>query len=356
MFYYDKESVYSTPYEAWQSGKECKLYYYDHVFDNVDWKAEPSQSLDELYVERAKKLRDEYEYIILCYSGGNDSSNVLETFYYNNIHIDEIVIVGSFSQDVADESLDENHNSDLYLNAFPLLKTLNLPNTKITVIDYTKLFHDIDQFSLIQKYDTNWIQYIGTHKSPHNLFWSDFRKFVGVNNNKKTAWIMGVEKVNVDYPIKKTIGPFVPYSTLEYDKPFVYFNDATINNYGMNYTDENFTRVNFYCDPDETAVKIQIKQAHIFHRLITLSNKEMKKRVITNRVMLKNRLFYSPKHPLSFQSQKSKTSFLSARDMFLFNNQSSDIYQYYMSTLKQQPKYVRTEGGRNFYTKNYHIT
>lgn len=345
VFYYDMESTYTTPYEAWMSSSNCKFYYYDDVFEKANWKVEPSESLPQLYAKRAQQIRDEYEYVILCYSGGNDSSNILETFYYNNIHIDEIVMVGSFSQDIADESLDENHNTDLYRNAFPLLKTLNLPNTKITVIDYTKLFRDISQFSLIQKYGLEWIKHIGTHKSPHNLFWNDFRKNVGVNNKKKTAWITGAEKVNVAY---------------ENRKPYVYFNDATINSYGMNYVDENFTRLCFYCDPDPIAINIQIKQAHIFHKMISLANPAWKEKILNGLIIdlahIKNKLFYSPKHPLIFQSKKSKSSFISARDKFLLNNQNSDMFEYYIKSLKTDANYVRSEGGRGNYTRPYFIT
>ena len=345
VFYYDNESIYATPYEAWASNANCKLYYYDNIFEKANWKIEPTQSLPELYAERAKKIRDEYEYVILCYSGGNDSSNILETFYYNNIHLDEIVIVGSFSQDIAEQSLDENHNTDLYRNAFPLLKTLNLPNTKITVIDYTTLFRDINQFSLIQTYGAEWIKHIGTHKSPHNLFWNDFRKFVGPNNKKKTAWIMGAEKVNVAY---------------EKNKPYVCFNDATINSYGMNYFDENFTRLSFYSGPDPLAINIQIKQAHILHRTISLARPAIKDAVLGGKVFdftpVKNRLFYQPKHPLLFQSKKSRSSFISARDQFLLKNQNSDVFEYYISSLKTAPDYAKNEGGRGYSTQQYFIT
>lgn len=355
MFYYDKESIYSTPYEAWASNNNCQLHFYDDVFDKANWKIEPAQTLESLYIERAQKIRDEYEYVILCYSGGNDSTNILETFYYNNIHIDEIVMVGSFSQDVSDELLDENHNSDLYLNAFPLLKTFNLPNTKITTIDYTKIFRDINQFSLIKNYGLDWVKHIGTHKSPHNLFWHDFRKFVGKNNRKKTAWIMGIEKVNIEYWFQITNNHSDLYSYIDISNPYVYFNDANINNYGMNAEDENFTRVNFYCDPDPVAIKIQIKQAHMFHRLISLIPRHQRKANIKSR-HTKNKLFYQLKNPLPFQSEKSKTSFLSARDRFLFNAKNSDIYDCYISALGNINREYISEKKWTYHTKPYFIT
>jgi hypothetical protein len=342
IFYYDKESIYSTPYEAWASNNECYLHYYDDIFDKADWKKEPTETLETLYVERARKIRDEYEYVILCYSGGNDSTKILETFYYNNIHIDEIVMVGSFSQD-ANSGSDENHNTDFYQNAFPLLKTLDLPNTKITTIDYTEIFRDINQFSLIKNYGIDWIKYIGTTKSPHNLFWSDFKKFVGPNNTKNTAWIMGIEKVNLEYWYQTAANPSEAHSYINLSKPYVHFSDAYINNYGMSTRkDENFTRVNFYCDPDPVAIKIQIKQAHIFHRVISMSPLHLRRKIIRSRHM-KNKLFYDLKNPLTFQSEKSRTSVLSLRDKFLFNAKNSDIYEYYISAIGVDQEYIKTQ-------------
>ena len=77
-------------------------YFGDHVFDQYNWSAEPPQSITELYAQRARQLRDTYDYIILLYSGGSDSHEMLHTFLDNNIPIDEIQsihptsIVGNF--------------------------------------------------------------------------------------------------------------------------------------------------------------------------------------------------------------------------------------------------------------------
>lgn len=341
-FYYDdKFNVYLTPYEAWKSYNTCYFYYYDNLFSQFDWKTEPTETLQNLYKERAQQIRDDYEYVILCYSGGNDSSNILETFYYNNIHIDEIVIVGALSQDKTNGT-DDNHNADIYFNVMPTINSMNLPNTKITVVDYTKYFRDLSQFSLIQNHGADYFKYIGIHTSPHNLFWYDFRRFVGASNTKKTAWIMGNEKVDLSYDKKN-------------HKPFVYFNDSVINSYGMRYVDENFERVNFYNGPHECAAKIQIKQAHILHKelsMITVPN--VKGKLIRSR-HYKNKLFYEKQHiKLAYQSEKSKTRFLSARDMYLTQTTNSDIYSLYIDGLKNHQEF--SKDGISVGTKPYYIT
>jgi hypothetical protein len=43
-----------------------------------------------LYQQRAQQLRDQYDYIILAYSGGADSDQMLRSFVLNGIHIDEV--------------------------------------------------------------------------------------------------------------------------------------------------------------------------------------------------------------------------------------------------------------------------
>jgi len=44
----------------------------------------------ELYKQRALQLRDRYDYLILGYSGGADSDNILKVFQQNKIHLDEV--------------------------------------------------------------------------------------------------------------------------------------------------------------------------------------------------------------------------------------------------------------------------
>lgn len=341
-FYYDDDfNVYLTPYDVWKSSKKCHFYYYDNLFSQFDWKTEPTVSLQQLYKERAQQIRDDYEYVILCYSGGNDSSNILETFYFNDIHIDEIVVVGALSQDKT-KNTDDNHNADIYLNVIPTLNSMNLPNTKITVVDYTNFFRDISQFSLIKDHGSNYLEYIGYHTSPHHLFWHDFRKFVGATNTKKTAWIMGTEKVDLAYD-KET------------RKPFVFFNESAIYSYGLRYVDENFERVNFYNGPHKCAANIQIKQAHVLHReLSTITVPNIKGKLIRNR-HYKNKLFYEKEHiKLAYQSEKSKQRYLSIRDMFLKQNINSDIYSVYIDGLKNHKEYL--ERGITITSKPYYIT
>ncbi len=60
-------------------------HYNDDIFDSVDWKTEPKFTLSEIYKSRAQQIRKSYDYIVLFYSGGADSHNMLESFLHQLI-------------------------------------------------------------------------------------------------------------------------------------------------------------------------------------------------------------------------------------------------------------------------------
>lgn len=328
FFYYDKEgNVYDTQLEAIQSGKECTFYFYEDVYDKVNWSQEPIESLDTLYKHRAQHIRDTNEHVMLCYSGGADSTKVLETFYYNNIHIDEILVVGAFSQDSYYGS-DENHNGDIYHNVYPTLKKLDLRDTKITIVDYTKWFDDPNNFSLIRRYGKEWSKHTGAWKSIHNLFWHDLCRFLP--NEKQTAYVMGSDKncLSNVIELEKTV------------KPFVSFNDIQFTDYGCNYKDTNYTRINFHNDTHTTSTDLIRKQVHTMLKLLELYKKvDQEQTYFANQEELYKKFIYNLKNPLLFQSRKSTISSLSARDKFILNWKNEPMYEVFQNGLNTIRKY-----------------
>lgn len=79
---------------ASETKQDLKWWYYDDVYEKastipIDYS---NISLEQLYKERALQLRGSYDYLILNYSGGADSHNILMTFLKNNIKLDHIYI------------------------------------------------------------------------------------------------------------------------------------------------------------------------------------------------------------------------------------------------------------------------
>jgi hypothetical protein len=129
-------------YQAIQQDKKTnsgvKWLFNESEFTAHDWTREPTESLNELYRQRAQQLRDDYNYLVVFYSGGSDSQTMLDTFINNNIFIDEIVCFHCLKGDKSPYSY---FNEEIFKIAVPYLEKVRhtIPNTKINLIDHTDL-------------------------------------------------------------------------------------------------------------------------------------------------------------------------------------------------------------------------
>ena len=55
-------------------------YFNENVYSKINWLEEPSVDLWELYKQRARQIRENYDYVVLWYSGGSDSHNMLNAW------------------------------------------------------------------------------------------------------------------------------------------------------------------------------------------------------------------------------------------------------------------------------------
>lgn len=140
--------------------KEVKWNFNDYVFKNVDWSIEPSESLTELYNKRAKELREKYDYIVISYSGGADSHNVLMSFIRQGLHVDEI-LVNTFEKAnttiVNDPTVTDawNYGAEYALQIYPRLNEIRnqIPQTKINVVDLSNFV--LEKFNNLD--DVDWV-------------------------------------------------------------------------------------------------------------------------------------------------------------------------------------------------------
>lgn len=292
-----------------KTGQEIKFYFYDEVYSKLDWKKELPEDLNYYYKQQALRLREKYDYLVLAYSGGSDSTCVLETFVYNNIKLDKIVSVGAFSKD-STWGVDDNHNGEIYHNVIPYIKELGLENIT-DLIDYTKYLDD-DNFKNLSIYEhgENWIHEIGGYFSVNNHFWKDAERILIPEEwkNKKVGLIFGTDKPNV---ILSDEG-----------LPSLRFTDTTITYYGNSLGFGNVDRVRFFWDTDYT--EIIIKQAQKIKNMGFFIGGE------------KNiaKIVYDLKKPLAFQSPKSSNFFWSLRDTYLREMKHSELFKFYSEGLK----------------------
>lgn len=236
--------------------KSVKWIFKNHIHDRYPWEIEPTETLDQLYDQRCKDLREKYDYLVLSYSGGSDSNNILESFMRQNLHIDEIVTnhltQATEKTIILNPAVKDNwnFNAEHQLHALPRLREIQkkLPRTKITILDVTQAV-----LSSLDGQDESWLLNrrenvsIGmTHRYNH-IYFNEVRKQLDKNLN--VAIITGIEK---------------PRTAIENGVFYVYFTDANVNasspadhNIGTNAKIEYF----YWNDP-----KIVVKQAHVVKR------------------------------------------------------------------------------------------
>lgn len=311
FFYYDNfKNIYKSRFSAITSLNPCYFYYYDKEFSKVDWTAEPSESLQNLYKKRAETLREQNEYLILAYSGGIDSTNMLETFYYNNIHIDEILMIGAFSQQ--SEFGTDDMNKDITINVLPTLKKLNLKNTKINIIDYSTYFAEPKKLQIVSDYGTDWVYHIGGFMNMQNIVMKSIQNNIK-NDSRKTAIIFGNDK---------------PYIFLKNKKYYTQFKDLSFIDYGGYELNGDFKRINFYTNFDST--DIIKKQLHtILNFQKQLNRFDPKYLIIYNTKIIEALIYPNIKNPLIHHSSKAKTNIFARRDSFMLDKTNTEIFKIY---------------------------
>lgn len=163
----DKESnkkFFTTKFKALEHASVTKqdvgFYFYNTIWDSFDRTLLGKTKLTDLYRDRAIQLRDSYDYLVLHYSGGSDSHNILHTFLTNNIKLDEVTVRWpkhwldgkSYKVNNTDTSA-SNAPSEFNYTIKPTLKYLqeNHPNIKINIVDFTENISSLATDSNLEK-------------------------------------------------------------------------------------------------------------------------------------------------------------------------------------------------------------
>lgn len=305
--------IYST-----KNKKSVKWVFNNDVFDSYPWHIEPEESLDELYDRRARDIREKYDYVVLAFSGGGDSNNVLESFLRQNLLIDEIVVNVMGERNTMtthDHRIMSNWNegAEFNLQTLPRLEYVRnvSPKTKISIVDLSNhVFDFLSGFG-----DEGWLSYTRERLNVSGLMRHNFLHFKEIrkrfDKDKKIAMVLGIEK---------------PRTYIKGNMFRMMFSDKAVNIATVSEFIEDYTNTGieyFYWHP--SCAKMIAKQAHVIKRFVELTPKYReawkpknledlfkKHRSIQERVL--RPLLYSSWRPTYWQSDKSTLDWYSEID------------------------------------------
>jgi len=320
------------------------------VFENFDWTHEPPGSLEFWYEQRARQLREKYDYLVLWYSGGADSHNALMSFVNNNIFIDEIAQYHNL--EVEHGNKQAWLNEEVFATSAPITQDLIANNptyhhTKHRLVDLSDL-----QIKVLVNDDNKWDYFYksGTHPSPNVLARSHLREVIPdycalIDQGKSVCFIHGSEK---------------PIVEQHDDQWYVSFCDMLDNAVSLRTQMLNREWEHdelFYWTPDMP--QLAAKQAHIVKRFLSqltpssidnihvssydkLYDEYGRKKINSwcadivkggvKYQLLPNglhRLIYPNWNPGSIVSPKPRSLTYSPRDSWMFNSNAPDIGQRY---------------------------
>lgn len=237
--------------------QSVQFHYNDEIFTSHDWTKEPELSLSDYYKIRAKQLRLKYDYLVIFYSGGADSHNMLESFVNAGVYPDEIVSFHSYD---ADRDRNSSFNKEVFETAIPYVKKIKeqgrLPeqvqHRLLDMSDVIKKFSDTIKWSEFE-------YYFNSSVSINNVARSKLREYVKewhnlISQGKTLALVWGHDKprvMNID-------GKFCLQFMDLFDNCVSVYNQQFLN---TGYFDEMF-----YSTPD--LPELVIKQAHVIKNFL----------------------------------------------------------------------------------------
>jgi hypothetical protein len=255
------ESKIQAAIHSAKVNKPIKWIFNDEHFKAFDWKTEPELTLDQLYDQRSRQLREDYDYLILSYSGGSDSHNIYESFRRQGLHIDEIIVNtmerASEKLITVNESNKDSYNGPLAEHKLQTVKRLEeirlqMPLTKITELDLSEcLFETFEKAK-----DASWVLDRREGLNPIGMTRFNYLHFTDVrkkfDKDKRIAIILGIEKPRTMIWEGKLVLIFSDRNT----------NITTVADHFKEYPNSNVEF--FYWAPE--AMAILSKQGHIIKR------------------------------------------------------------------------------------------
>lgn len=336
--------------ESIKKSKPIKYNYNDDILGKYDWTKEPEPEVDlrEFYRRRAQSIRDNYDYVVLQYSGGPDSQNVLDTFLENNIKLDEIVNFNSYEK--TQKIINTTHNADYVYNVKPTIENIFKKygnEIKINIIDEIEMtkkvwseYNKLDYYELLFNsitFPSVWVM--------RPSIWVKYIKHIRdkILNGDRVCVILGTDKTMLRVDRKKNLF----YTNFSDILSCDIYNLSLYDNLLQGHNIVEF----FYHTPKSP--DLAIKQAHVLKNYIEKNNdkncfEEFKKYddtgfrpsfVCMSKKIPASNLKYEYYHKIVYPSWK--TNIVTPKPIYL-GNRSMDCW--WVENLPKEDKLVWTNG------------
>jgi hypothetical protein len=305
--------------EMQRTGIHLEWHFNQEQYSAYDWTKEPTESLDELYRQRAQQIRDSYDYIVLWYGGGPDGWCMLDTFLKHNIKVDEIAHFYSYEADGNKHSI---FNEEVFFTAIPKTQKIleTHPGIKHRIVDISNIINEI---YLRPDVKFDYIYNIKGIMSANSLARSYIREYVDdykkiIDSGKRMCFLWGTEKPRLKVFNNKWHTCFIDV-----------FSETNLRLQSMD--SEGYFDEWFYWAPD--SAPIVAKQSHILLKVLTqenpnhdwfsyVSGAHLPQHNITGKY-LKNNIYHTMIYPgwdtTTIVAPKPKNLLLSERDNWFWN-------------------------------------
>lgn len=206
-YYLVGSDVYVSKSEALTIGTQNNIYpkwkFFTDIWRQQDWTSPPQIDVYTLYQARARQLREKYDYICLSFSGGSDSTTMLQAFIDSGCFIDEVLVkwpikaTAKYSATIDRDPA--NILSEWELTVLPQLnhyQNLLGPKTQFTVVDWS------DQvFERESSEDIIW-HHSQDHLNPSTYIRQSClseKTHAAIDAGKKTCIVFGIDKPQIGY-------------------------------------------------------------------------------------------------------------------------------------------------------------
>jgi hypothetical protein len=322
--------------ESFRTRYQPQWVFNDAVYGAINWTIPIEESLPSIYRRRAQQLRDKYDYLVLHFSGGADSVNILHAFIDNGIFLDEILMQfpKSFENkyDPTDHS-NANFYSEILFSAVPHLKKYSHkidPRTKIRTKDFEK-----SAIELLQR--DNWFE---SHPMCGSLSvsllgrqmmrYTDEHILDFCYKGLQVAEIIGIDKPLVTYEDGKYYAFFLDLSAYHYNVPVDYTATDIFN--------KHYCTEFFYWTPD--LPEIVVKQAQLIKQAAKL-NPMIKKMIARTGVVhigefrdILHPIIYPPQVHIEWRTEKPSSEVTRPMDNWFWAQASQDVQQNYLQVIE----------------------